>query len=124
MPVIVPTIETQYWSPKLGSFGEVVENIDDIEQCIKIILTTPKGSDPHRPEFASGIFDYLDYPQTEIKPFLIREVFESLLTWEPRINVIGTNIVFNEGLNLGKVDLEVRWSVKNSILEGLTVVTI
>jgi len=121
MVVFVDKIQSVNWSPKLGFFGEIVENIDDIEQCIKIILTTPQGSDPHRPTFASNLFRYVDYPQTTVKQFLIKEVYEALLTWEPRIEIEGVNILFNKS-ELGTVEIEVRWRVKQSILEQITVV--
>jgi phage baseplate assembly protein W len=121
MVVFVDKIQSVNWSPKLGFFGEIVENIADIEQCIKIILTTPQGSDPHRPTFASNLFRYVDYPQTTVKQFLIKEVYEALLTWEPRIEIEGVNILFNKS-ELGTVEIEVRWRVKQSILEQITVV--
>jgi hypothetical protein len=121
MVISVDEIQSLNWSPKLGEFGSIVENFDDIDQCIKIILTTPRGSDPHRPTFASDIHNYIDYPQTAVKQFLIKEVFESLLTWEPRIEIDGVNIRFNE-VSLGSIEIEVRWRVKQSILEQITVV--
>jgi phage baseplate assembly protein W len=123
MVIAVNNIESLNWSPKLGSFGEIVENVEDIEQCIKIILTTPRGSDPHRPTFASGIFNYIDYPQTAIKQYLIRETYESLLTWEPRINIDGVKILFNQQ-QLGSIDIEIAWSVKDSSLQTITIVNI
>ena len=36
------------WSLELGIIGSVVHGIDDIDQCIAIILTTPPGADPLR----------------------------------------------------------------------------
>lgn len=123
MVVSVDKIQSLNWSPKLDEFGSIVENFDDIDQCIKIILTTPRGSDPHRPTFATGLFNYIDYPQTAVKQFLIKEVFESLLTWEPRIEIDGVNISFNQS-DLGSIEIEVRWRVKDSILEQISVVII
>ena len=41
------------WSSKLGSLGDIVEGLDDIRQCISIILGTQKGSLPHRLEFGT-----------------------------------------------------------------------
>lgn len=123
MVVSVDKIQSLNWSPKLGEFGAIVENFDDIEQCIRIILSTPRGSDPHRPTFATGLFNYIDYPQTAVKQFLIKEVFESLLTWEPRIEIDEVNISFNQS-DLGSIEIEVRWRVKDSILEQITVVVI
>jgi hypothetical protein len=42
----------------LGRNG-FVEGIEDIRQSIRIILETPQGSDPLRPEFGSNIYQYI-----------------------------------------------------------------
>lgn len=35
---------------KLGTFGQIVEGLDDLNQEILLILATPLGSVPHQPE--------------------------------------------------------------------------
>jgi len=95
----------------------------DINQCIKIILSTPRGSDPHRPSFASNLHDYVDYPQTAVKQFLIKETYEALLRWEPRINIEKVEIIFNE-TDLGTIEIRVIWTVKESTLQQITVVVL
>ena len=50
------------WQCKLNEIGGIAEGVNDINQCIAIILETPKGSDPHRPDFGSDILKYVDYP--------------------------------------------------------------
>ena len=123
MAVRVPDIQTAYWSPELNDAGEIVENIEDINQCIEIILTTPAGSDPHRPDFANRLGDYIDRPITEVTPLLIKEVYASILRWEPRVNLENVE-VFPSSSDLGKVDITVSWSIPNSIIEEITRVTI
>jgi hypothetical protein len=76
------------WQPRLGAHGEIVAGIDDIHQCIRTILMTPKGSVPHRPEFGSDIWRYLDLPTGEAIPHVVREGIEALRRWEPRIEVV------------------------------------
>lgn len=76
------------WQPRLGAHGEIVAGVDDIHQCIRIILMTPKGSVPHRPEFGSDLWRYLDLPSAEAVPHVIREGIDALRIWEPRIEVI------------------------------------
>lgn len=49
---------------------------------------TPKGSVPHRPEFGSDIWRYLDLPTGEAIPHVVREGIEALRRWEPRIEVV------------------------------------
>ena len=50
------------WQYKLNKIGSVAEGVEDINQCIAIILLTQKGSDPLRPTFGSDIYKYIDYP--------------------------------------------------------------
>ncbi|OAM73772.1 GPW/gp25 family protein [Devosia elaeis] len=84
----VRQITAAHWQPRLGSHGEIVEGLDDIHQCIRIILLTPKGSDPHRPEFGSDLWHYLDHPMEEAVPHVVREGVDALRRWEQRIEVV------------------------------------
>lgn len=61
------------WQYKLNSIGEVAEGVEDINQCIAIILLTQNGSDPLRPTFGSDIYKYVDYPVNSAKANIIRE---------------------------------------------------
>ena len=56
-PILYTSITATHWQPALGTPGEVVEGLRDIDQAIHIVLPTPKSSDPHRPEFrgVSGV---------------------------------------------------------------------
>ncbi len=84
----VHTITAVDWQPALDAIGDIVESLDDIRQCIRIILITPKGSDPHRPEFGCDLWRFLDYPVNEAIPRIVREAMDALRRWEPRIEVI------------------------------------
>ena len=55
------------WQYKLNKIGSVAEGVEDINQCIAIILLTQKGSDPLRPTFGSDIYKYIDYPINSAK---------------------------------------------------------
>lgn len=76
-----------HWQPALGGDGEVV-GLDDLRQAIVIILKTPRGSDPLRPEFGSGIHRYIDYPVNRARPHLVRETVDAIRRWEPRLAVV------------------------------------
>lgn len=80
------------WQPKLGALGEIVAGIDDIEQCFAIILLTPKGAIPHRPDFGSNIHRFLGMPITEARPQLVREVVDAIAACEPRAEVLSVDI--------------------------------
>lgn len=80
-------IQSLHWQPALGGEGRIVENLDDLDQAIQIILRTPKGSDPLRPEFGSNLHEYLDHPIHRARPHVVRESVEAIRRWEPRIDV-------------------------------------
>jgi hypothetical protein len=73
------------WSLELGAIGEVVQGIQDIDQCIGIILTTPPGADPLRPTFGADLWRYIDVPVSVAIPSIVREVNAAITTWEPRV---------------------------------------
>ena len=80
-------IKTPNWQVKLSDPRAIVEDIDDIAQCIYIILATIKGTDPLRPEFGSDVYMYLDKPVNVVQPRLILAVYDALERWEPRFTV-------------------------------------
>ena len=84
------TPDTPHWQLALGGDG-VVQQMADVHQCIRIILTTLKGSDPLRPEFGCGAGNYLDLPLDAARPHIVREVREAL-AWEPRVTVSGVTV--------------------------------
>lgn len=88
MTVRIEAITATDWSPLLGSPGEIVQDQADIEQCIDIILGTPKGSDPHRPQFGCDAWKWLDAPPAVAVPHIIVEAVDSLELWEPRIEIV------------------------------------
>jgi len=87
MTTDVTQIRSVDWSRKVGSLGEIVEGLDDIDQCIRILLGTPKGAVEHRPEFGCDAWRYLDHPTSEALPHIVRECTDALATWEPRARV-------------------------------------
>lgn len=108
------------WQPKLGAPGEVVEGLYDINQCIRIILTTPRGTDPHRPLFGSDIWRWLDAPVGEAIPQVVREVVDALQAWEPRISLVS---VVPE-ISGERVTIRVEWTLRDGVELYRTEVTI
>jgi hypothetical protein len=102
----VRTLEAKYWQPRLGALGEVVEGLEDIHQCLLIILSTPWGSDPLRPRFALDLMAYLSRAFTVVGPAFKRDVVLAIAQWEPRARVLGLRL--EEDLE-GRKTLEVRW---------------
>lgn len=108
--VRVDQITAADWSPKLGSPGEIVVDLEDIEQCFKIILTTHKGSVPHRPLFGCDAWLWLDKPSNVAIPNIVREAVESLEMWEPRAEILGVIVT----IEASHVTVAVEWQPKGS----------
>lgn len=72
---------------KLSEPG-IVQGLSDIQQCIYIILVTKKGTDPTRPNFGCGIYDYIDKPINIALPNMKREIAEAIAVYEPRVKII------------------------------------
>ena len=110
-PIPHTNITATHWQPALGTTGEIVEGLRDIDQSLRIILTTPKGSDPHRPEFGSNLHLYLDWPTNRVTPHLVREAIEAIRRWEPRVSVIAVNI----HINAQQIIVRVQWRVTGQL---------
>lgn len=74
-------------SLQLGSVGTLVEDLEDVRQCVRIILLTPKGTVPHRPDFGCDAWQWLDAPLPVATPRIVAAVVEALETHEPRVAV-------------------------------------
>lgn len=96
------------WQLKLNEIGSVSEGIEDINQCIAIILSTQKGSVPHRPTFGSDILKYVDYPINSVKANIIRETVDAITLWETRVNVDSVSVEIDET----QLKIKVQWSLK------------
>ena len=96
------------WQYKLNKIGSVAEGVEDINQCIAIILLTQKGSDPLRPTFGSDIYKYIDYPINSAKANIIRETVDAITLWEVRVNFDSVSVEIDET----QLKIKVQWSLK------------
>ncbi|KAA0972787.1 GPW/gp25 family protein [Pseudomonas sp. ANT_H12B] len=110
-PIPHTSITAAHWQPALGTSGEVVEGLRDIDQSIRIILSTPKGSDPHRPEFGSDLHLYLDWPTNRVTPHLVREAVDAIRHWEPRVSVAQVKVQ----INAAQIIVQVHWRVAGEV---------
>jgi phage baseplate assembly protein W len=99
------------WSQSLDKPGTVVQGYADIRQCIYIILYTVRGSDPLRPEFGCGVFDYLDKPINQSKADIVNSIIEALQIWEPRINVLQVTAQVDGE----KLKVNINFQIKNTV---------
>ncbi|WP_339079026.1 GPW/gp25 family protein [Pseudomonas sp. TMP9] len=112
-PTPYTSITSAHWQPALGTPGEVVEGLRDIDQAIRIILITPRGSDPHRPEFGSDIHLYIDWPTNRVVPHLVREAVEAIRRWEPRVTVVTVLVEIVEE----RITLRVQWKLADGVIQ-------
>ena len=79
----------------------------ELEQSIALILGTIPGERPMRPEFGCRIHDYVFAPADATTAGLIAyEVRQSLLRWEPRIDV--TDVI------VAPLLVDLRYSVRST----------
>lgn len=79
--------------PSIDGRGGIAlsKQIDEIEEAIQIILSTPRGQRVMRPEFGSRVHELLFAPiNSETTTRVVHYVEEALGMWEPRIRV--TNV--------------------------------
>jgi phage baseplate assembly protein W len=111
MAVSMGDITSVDWSLKLGAIGEIVQGPDDVEQCLQIILTTPKGSDPLRPTFGADLWQYIDYPIDAAIPSLVREVTEAITLWEPRVKLVSITAT-PDPITIGDLAINIVWRLQ------------
>lgn len=111
------------WSPRLGADGDIVEGYDDISQCLAIILTTPKGSDPLRPEFGSDVWKWIDRPVNEAVAPIVREVWEAISIWEPRVELVSVSPRPVAGSAAAHWDIVITWRPAGQLAEQSSVIT-
>jgi phage baseplate assembly protein W len=114
------------WSLELDSttglgagagIGGVVQGVADVEQCITIILTTPRGSDILRPDFGADLYQYLDRPITQSLAAIVRDVTAAIEKWEPRARLLSVTAapVIDGGVQSGAhLNVSVVWELKLS----------
>lgn len=110
-PTPYTSITAAHWQPALGTSGEVVEGLRDIDQAIRIILTTPKGSDAHRPDFGSDLHLYIDWPTNRVTPHLVREAVDCIRRWETRVSVVQVQV----SIDVEHIIVRVQWRVADGV---------
>jgi uncharacterized protein len=98
-----------------SGIGNVVQGLADVNQCVGIILTTPQGSDPLRPTFATDLWQFIDYPINSLLAAVVREVTQALTLWEPRITLVSITaqpVIDNTVQSGAHLDVSVTWQLK------------
>jgi phage baseplate assembly protein W len=96
--------------------GEIalVSGTEDIEQSIRIILSTRPGERVMRPEFGCHAHELLFEPRDAATLTLMKQyVGNALRRWEPRIEVMGVDVYIDAGQD-GAIIVEVNYLVKET----------
>jgi phage baseplate assembly protein W len=91
----------------LTTFGQTLTGIDDVKQCVVLLVTTPKGSDPLRPNFGLDIFSFLDKPSNQLAG-IKKDILQQIANYEPRITKVDNITVANDVL--GKVNISIKFT--------------
>jgi phage baseplate assembly protein W len=86
---------------------------ENIRQSIWIILSTAKGERIMRADFGCGVYELLFESISQTTAGRITEaVRESLLRWEPRIDVQDVHVSFESDSEGQKVNLNINYQVR------------
>jgi hypothetical protein len=90
---------------------------EDIAQAIRIILGTDRGERVMRPDFGAGLNSFIFEPVSQITMQLVKtRVEESLIDWEPRIDVMAVNVTTDPALrNRLLIDINYRVRATNTV---------
>jgi phage baseplate assembly protein W len=92
----------------------LVEGERELQQSIALILCTIPGERPMRPEFGCRIHDYVFAPADATTAGLVAyEVRQSLLRWEPRIEVTDV-IVTPDPYDPGVLLVDIHYTVRST----------
>lgn len=96
--------------------GEIrlVAGETDIEQALRLILSTAPGERVMRPEFGCGIHRYVfSTVDTTTLTVIEDEVRDALARWEPRIEVLAVDAELTDPAT-GKLSIDVGYRVRRT----------
>ena len=98
---------------------QVVEKdtVKSVMQNIKVILTTQRGTDIHRPDFGSDVWKFVDEPLTAITVGKINaEITDAIERFEPRVKV--------KNVSLTKAVVGIKVSIEVQLLDTGDIITV
>jgi len=107
--------------PSSSELKRIDNLIEDIEQSIEVILTTPKGSKIWEPEFGCDLLSYIDKIAPNVIPRLIAEIWDAIERWEDRVKLLNVDVeeVREEGFYgfVIKLEYEIKGLSKTHVQE-------
>ncbi len=88
---------------------------EDVRQAILIILGTRHGERVMRPDFGAGLEDFVFEPMSvATQEAMKKRVTDSLITWEPRIDVMNVDVAPATPPALGCLLVNVQYRVRTT----------
>lgn len=112
---MVQQITSDYWQLSIQEAGGIVQGLADIQQCVYIILVTQKGTDPTRPNFGCGVYEYIDKPISIAVPNMKREIAEAIRLYEPRVKIIRILHTVNEA----NITFTIEWKFADETVQTI-----
>lgn len=102
-------------TPALAGELALAEYEEDIRQAVLIILETGRGERLMRPDFGAGLHQFVFEPiNTATMALLRHRVEEALVTWEPRIVIVGVLVQGAGASAPTRVDIQVEYRVRRT----------
>ncbi|HEV2860986.1 MAG TPA: GPW/gp25 family protein [Pyrinomonadaceae bacterium] len=99
---------------KVDGAGRVVlsEFEEDIREAVRIILLTAKGERVMRPEFGTGLHNFVFETMSVTNIGTIQAAIQNgLIEWEPRIEVLAVSVEADPG-EVGKLLINIDYEVR------------
>jgi phage baseplate assembly protein W len=85
---------------------------EDVRESIHLILMTAKGERVMRPDFGSGLYDFVFASMSvTVMGSIQAAVKDALVQWEPRAQVLSVNVEADEG-EIGRLNIDVEYRVR------------
>lgn len=85
---------------------------EDVRESIHLILMTAKGERVMRPDFGSGLYDFVFASMSvTVMGSIQATVKDALVQWEPRAQVLSVNVEADQG-EVGKLNIDVEYRVR------------
>ena len=94
--------------------GRVVmsEYEEDVRESIHLILMTAKGERVMRPDFGSGLYDFVFASMSvTVMGSIQAAVKDALVQWEPRAQILSVNVEAEQG-EVGRLNIDVEYRVR------------
>lgn len=85
---------------------------EDIKEAVRIILLTAKGERVMRPEFGSGLHEFVFESMSSTTIGSIQAAIQNaLIEWAPRIELLSVNVTADQG-EIGKLLIDINYKVR------------